>query len=529
MEVHIQEAMEKDMVEDLLREEVDGVAMAATQAQEEGLDPTSLTEAMQCPEWPCWEEAMKEEMEALEKHSTWRLEHPPLGTNIISCRWVFHAKKDANGNIYHYRTHLVACGFSQIPGTNFFDTYAPVMKTASICTVLVFATRHDLEVHQVDVKSAYLNGEFDDNKVIFMSVPLGVNLTDDPALALRLLHPLYGLRQSTRRWHKKLCRVLEELLDMKLCDVDQAVFYFVEGTDLIIIVVHIDDLTIAGSCTTLIVWVKTKLCEAFEISDEGEIHWILGFAVMRDRSTHTLSLSQTAYIKAILRRFGLKEAKPLSTPMDPHVQLTAEQSPKMTAKVAEMCNVPYREAVGSLMYASLGTHLDITYAVTALSHFLKNPGRTHWEACKCVFRYLARTKRLRLMYSGVNRDLVGFTDADGSMHDDRKAISGYAFLIDGGAVSWALKKQEIISLSTTESEYVAITHAAKEAIWLHSFIGQLFAPFTKAITLHSNNQSAIALTKDHQYHARTKHIDIHFHFIRWVVKDKKIWLFYCPT
>ncbi|PIL37456.1 transcription factor [Ganoderma sinense ZZ0214-1] len=527
--VRVQEVPEEEAVEELLMEEVDGIAMAAAQAQEEGLDPASLAEAKRRPEWPRWEEAMKEEMEALSKHGTWRLEHPPPGTNIVSCRWVFHAKKDASGNISRYRARLVARGFSQIPGTDFFDTYAPVAKTASIRTVLAFAARHDLEVHQVDVKSAYLNGEFDDNEVIYMSIPPGADLTDDPTLALRLLRPLYGLRQSARHWYKKLRQVLEELLDMKTCDVDQAVFYYVEGTDLIIIVVHVDDLTIAASCVALVIRVKAKLREAFAISDEGEIHWILGFAVIRDRSARTLSLSQTSYIEAIVRRFGLEDAKPLSTPMDPHVQLTAEQSPKTTAEVAEMRNVPYREAVGSLQYASLGTRPDITYAVSVLSRFLENPGRAHWEACKRVFRYLAGTKSLRLTYGGEQRDLVGFTDADGSMHDDRRAISGYAFLIDGAAVSWASKKQEIISLSTTESEYVAITHATKEALWLRSFIGQLFTPFTEAIELNSDNQSAIALTRDHQYHARTKHIDIRFHFIRWVVEDKKIKLVYCPT
>ncbi|PIL23016.1 hypothetical protein GSI_14323 [Ganoderma sinense ZZ0214-1] len=463
--VRVQEVRDEEAVEELLTEEVSGVAMASAQAQEEGLDPASLAEAKRRPEWPRWEEAMKEEMEALSKHGTWRLEHPPPGTNVVSCRWVFHAKKDASGNISRYHARLVARGFSQIPGTDFFDTYAPVAKTASIRTVLALAARLDLEIHQVDVKSAYLNGEFDDNEVIHMSVPLGANLTDDPTLALRLLCPLYGLRQSARHWYKKLRQVLEELLDMKTCDVDQAVFYHVEGTDLIIIVVHVDDLTIVASCVALVVRVKAKLREAFEISDEGEIHWILGFAVIRDRSARTLSLSQTAYIDAIIRRFGLDDAKPLSTPMDPHVQLSAEQSPKTMAEVAGMRNVPYREAVGSLQYASLGTRPDITYAVSVLSRFLENPGRAHWEACKRVFRYLAGTKSLRLTYGREQRDLVGFTDADGSMHEDRKAISGYAFLIDGGAVSWASKKQEIISLSTTKSEYVAIMHASKEALW----------------------------------------------------------------
>lgn len=158
-----------------------------------------------------------------------------------------------------------------------------------------------------------------------------------------------------------------------------------------------------------------------------------------------------------------------------------------------------------------------------------NPGRAHWEAVKRVFRYLAGTKTLRLTYGAVSLDLVGYTDADGSMHEDRKAISGYAFLIDGGAVSWASKRQEIISLSTTESEYVAITHASKEAVWLRSLIGQVFAPFTEPILLNSDNLGAISLTQDHQYHARTKHIDIRFHFIRWIIQDKKMKLVYCPT
>ncbi|PIL28794.1 transcription factor [Ganoderma sinense ZZ0214-1] len=520
---------EEKAVEDLLTEEVSGIAMAAAQAKEEGLDPLSLAEARRRPEWPRWEQAMREELSALEKHGTWRLERPPPGTNIVDNKWVFHAKKDASGNVSGYRARLVARGFSQIPGQDFFNTYAPIARTPSMCTVLAFANREDFEIHQVDVKSAYLNGEFDDNEVIYMSMPPGVQLSDDPTRVLRLLRPLYGLCQSARHWHKKLRRVLEELLSMKACDVDQAVFYRIEGTDLIIIVAHVDDLTIAASCMALIVEVKTKLREAFEILDEGEIHWILGFAVIRDRAARTLSLSQTAYIEAIIRRYGLEDAKPLSMPMDPHVQLTAEQSPKTTAEVAEMRNVPYREVVGSLQYASMGTRPDITYAVSVLSRFLENPGRTHWEACKRVFRYLAGTKHLRLTYGAKEVDLVGFTDADGSMHDDRRAVSGYAFLIDGAAVSWASKKQELISLSTTESKYVAITHAAKEAIWLRSLIGQLFTPFVDATPLHSDNQSAIALTKDHQYHARTKHIDIRFHFICWIVEDKKVKLVYCPT
>ena len=138
-------------------------------------------------------------------------------------------------------------------------------------------------------------------------------------------------------------------------------------------------------------------------------------------------------------------------------------------------------------------------------------------------------KDLWLGYGGVTKQLTGYADADGSMAEDRKAISGYAFMINGEAVSWSAKRQQIISLSTTESEYIAATYAAKEALWLRQLILQLFGINLDATTLFSDNQSAIALTKEHQYHARTKHIDVRFHFIRWIVEEGKIRLIYCPT
>ncbi|OJT10146.1 Retrovirus-related Pol polyprotein from transposon TNT 1-94 [Trametes pubescens] len=392
------EAEELRAVEDLLVEEIGGAAMAAQMAEVEGLDPRSLAEAKRRPEWPCWEEAMEEELHALEAHKMWHLEKPPPGANIVSCRWVFNAKKDTSGNVYHYCARLVARGFSQIPGVDFFDTYAPVAKTASIRIVLTFAARHNFEVHQVDVKSTYLNGEFEENEVIWMAVPPGLNITNNKSLALRLLHPLYGLKQSACHWHKKLLRVLRDKLNMSQSDVDQAVFYRVKGTDLIVIVVHVDDLTVVAATIALIVEVKAKLREAFEISDEGEIHWILGFSVERDCPNCRLSLSQTAYIELIVRRFGLEDAKPISTPMDPHVALTVAQSPSTPAEIGTMRDVPYHEAVGSLMYTSLGMRPDITYTISILSHFSDNPGCMHWDAVRRVLRYLHGTKNLKLTY-----------------------------------------------------------------------------------------------------------------------------------
>jgi hypothetical protein len=215
--------------------------------------------------------------------------------------------------------------------------------------------------------------------------------------------------------------------------------------------------------------------------------------------------------------------------MDVNMCLTSAQAPATTTEHVQMAHIPYHEAVGFLMYAMLGTRPDIAYAVQTVSRFTKSPGPAHWEAVKKVFKYLKGTRELWLVYGRQGSMLEGYSNADGSMAEDRRAITGYAFTINGGAVSWSAKRQEIISLSTTESEYIAVTHAMKEALWLRSLISQLFNTNLPATTLNCDNQSAIELTKDHQYHARTKHIDIRYHFIHYVVEEGSIQIIYCPT
>jgi hypothetical protein len=196
---------------------------------------------------------------------------------------------------------------------------------------------------------------------------------------------------------------------------------------------------------------------------------------------------------------------------------------------AAMRDVPYREAVSALNWAALATHPNIAFAVATVVCFASNPGPVHWEAIKQIFRYLAGMRELWLSYGKTWCTLEGYADADGSMAEDWRAISGYAFLIDGGAVSWSSKRQEIVSLSTTESEYVAAMHGMKEALWLRSLILEVFGKLGDATTMFSDNQSAITLTHNHQYHACTKHIDVHYHWICWVIEQGSIQLIYCPT
>ena len=506
---------------------VEGYAFAAVIGDSEALEPRSFAEAKRGGDWPLWEKAIHEELATLKAAGTWELVEKPEGANVVGSKWVFRAKKDAAGKIVRYKARLVAQGFSQIPGVDYFDTFAPVARLASIRTVLAFAASEDLETGQIDIKGAYLNGELTENERIYMRQPPGYA---QGTFVCKLHKTLYGLKQSGRRWYQKLVEIMT-ILKFTRSEVDQAVFYRRDAGKgvLIIVLVHVDDCSIVASPQPLINRFKIEIKKHVEITDLGALHWILGIEVQRIREERKLLLSQRSYIDSILRRYGFFDLKPISTPMDPNIRLTSAQSPTATDDIAKMRDIPYHEAIGSLMYASLGTRPDISFAVQTLSRFAVNPGLAHWEAVKRVFRYLKGTRELWLSYGGVKKEMEGYADADGSMMEDRKAISGYAFIINGGAVSWSAKKQEIISLSTTESEYIAATYAAKEALWLRSLIFQLFGTSLTATTLFSDNQSAIALTKEHQYHARTKHIDVRYHFIRWIVEEGKIRLIYCPT
>ena len=194
-----------------------------------------------------------------------------------------------------------------------------------------------------------------------------------------------------------------------------------------------------------------------------------------------------------------------------------------------MHDKPYREALGAVQYLRHASRPELAYPVSQLARFSQNPGITHWNALRRVFAYLKGTRDYLLTYGDKPSDVIGYSDADGMSNEDRHAISGYVFMLNGGAVSWSSKRQDTISLSTTEAEYIALSHAAKEAIWIRNFISEIFGSVTDPILINSDNQSTIALAKDDCYHARTKHIDIRYNFIRYVIEEGKIRLSYCPT
>jgi hypothetical protein len=215
--------------------------------------------------------------------------------------------------------------------------------------------------------------------------------------------------------------------------------------------------------------------------------------------------------------------------MEPGVDLSVDSPAVSPQLLNESEKSRYREAIGSLMYAMLATRPDLAFAVSTLSRFMETPHTTHWKAAQRVFQYLKGTHDLELVLGGDNSELIVYSDADWASQLHRHSISGFASFVGDGAVSWSSKKQPIVTLSSTESEYVALTHAAQEVIWLRKLLSELRNDPESATQLFCDNQGAISLAKDPTFHARTKHIDTKFHFVWQTVDLGHVSVQYCPT
>ena len=253
------------------------------------------------------------------------------------------------------------------------------------------------------------------------------------------------------------------------------------------------------------------------MKDLGAAKQILGMRI--DRNKEGIKLSQEEYVRKVIKRFNMHDAKPVSTPLAGHFRLSKDQSSTTEDEKKQMDKIPYASAIGSLMYAMICTRPDIAHAVGVVSRFMSNPGKQHWEAVKWIFRYLKGSSSSALYFRKSKTGLQGYVDADnGGDIDSRKSTSGYVYTFGGTAISWVSKLQKIVALSSCEAEYVAVTEATKEMMWLQSFLRELDQDHEGSV-LYCDSQSAIHLAKNPVYHARTKHIQLRYHFIRSALED----------
>jgi len=484
-------------------------------------EPVSLQEALAGENRREWKAAWESEVESLQKNGTWVVAKSPPERNIVGCRWLFVRKGDGR-----FKVRLVAKGFSQKPGIDFTETFALVAKFTTLRVQLALVAENDWELHTMDVKTAFLNGVLEEE--IYMECPEGLEEKIPQGMVCRLVKAIYGLRQSPRTWYQK---IHEFFLAHGFIRSTQDYSLYVNYERRVLVLVYVDDLVLAAAEVEQIEWIKAALTNTFEMGDLGELTTYLGLDISRNRNQWLLTLDQTKYIDKILNRHRMQDARPSLTPLDPNTRLVSNSKVTRADPESQLLDFEvYQSAMGSLMYAMLGTRPDIAYAVGLISQFNHSPEPEHWVAVKRIFRYLVGTRELKIQYGSSNESGT-YSDADWGSGQDRKSVGGFVFLLNGGAVSWASKKQTSIALSTTEGEYMAMTQASKEIIWLQELFQELgaLAHIDQISRLYGDNQGALALACNPEYHARTKHIDIQYHFVRELVMGKKIYLEYCPT
>ncbi|KAE8725434.1 Indole-3-acetic acid-amido synthetase GH3.17 [Hibiscus syriacus] len=482
---------------------------ANTAIIEEATEPETFEEASKSSEWMT---DMKEEIDALQQNQTWDIVPKIKDVKPISCKWVYKIKRRPDGSIERYKARLVARGFSQQYGLDYDETFSPVAKLTTVRVLLALAANKDWNLWQMDVKNAFLHGELD--REIYMTQPMGFQSQDHPEYVCKLRKALYGLKQAPRAWYGKIAEFLTKS-GYSVTPADSSLFVKANEGKLAIVLVYVDDLIITGDDEAEILQTKENLSVRFQMKELGQLKHFLGLEV--DRTHEGIFLCQQKYAKDLLKRFGMLECKSTSTPMEPNIKMCAHEGKDL--EDATM----YRQLVGSLIYLTL-TRPDISYAVGVMSRYMQNPKKPHLEAVRRILRYVKNTIDYGLLYKkGEDCKLVGYCDADyAGDHDTRRSTTGYVFKLGSGTISWCSKRQPTVSLSTTEAEYRAAAMAAQESTWLIQLMNNLHQPVDYAIPLYYDNQSAIRLAENPVFHARTKHVEVHFHFVREKVLQEEI-------
>jgi hypothetical protein len=483
-------------------------------------EPETLEEALNSEYAEFWRQAMDEEYKSLLQNNTWTLEEIPAGVKPIPAKWVFKIKKDATGHFERFKARLVVKGFKQQEGIDYNEVFAPVSKYVTVRTLIAKAAAEDLDLHQIDIKTAFLHGDLEET--IYMEQPPGY-AEGGSMIACKLNKSLYGLKQAPRAWYTRLHKELETM-GFAPSPADPSLFTLINKTTNVYLLVYVDDILIAGADKAMVSNIKEELLTRFEGRDLGEITSFLGINITRDRQSRTIKIDQSGMIESIVQQFGLDEAKTKTTPLSPAIKLSKNEGEPLDKE-----KFPYGTLVGKLMFLTVATRPDIAYSIGTLARFISEPNLTHWQAAKGVVRYLAYTKNRGIIFRGSNLDLTGYCDADyaGDL-DTRKSTTGYVFVINGGAISWNSKRQPTVALSTTEAEYMAAASATKEGLWLKKLFTSLDIPMT-TIDINCDNQSAIKLLKNPIFSVRSKHIDVVHHFARERVQNKEVTFHYIST
>ena len=518
--------------------------------------PKNFKEAVNSEFADYWNEAIMTEIRNLEAFNTWEWVPRPKDRKLIDSTWAFRVKANQKGEVDRMKARLCARGYREIWGQDYVETHAPVTCLTSWRACLAQAAEHGRKIAILDIKSAYLMADVKED--IYLSPPEGLKVPDNKkGWVLKLKRSLYGLKQAGRCWSQLLNEKMLEL-GMRPSTADPCLFLNDEDGELMTVNVHVDDCMITYTDERKYQRFRKRLESMFQISKSDDNNTFLGVVIERlpngkEDGRGPIYVHQKPYITDILARFRHTDCKPASVPAEPGLKLSKAQMPTTDEEKAAMKDVPYRQLVGALLYLANCTRPDIAQAVSSCARFGSNPGPVHWKALKQVLRYLKGTQSLGLVYGKIFAEGIphtcihGYVDGDwGGDADDRRSTTGYVFMSYGGPVSWRSKKQASTALSSCESEYMAASEAAKEAIWLTRLYkedlkiedvsletrGDLTEKEylgAKPLTVFEDNVGCISLSKNPVMHKSSKHIEIRYHFVRERVQDGSLKLVYIPS
>ena len=460
-------------------------------------EPQTYKEAVASPEAPLWKEAINSEVESILQNHTWELVDLPPGNKLIGYKWIFKRKFKTDGSIDKYKARLVAKGYRQNEGLDYFDTYSPVSRITSIRMLIAIASLYSMEIHQMDVKTAFLNGELDEE--IYMEQPEGFVVEGKETKVCKLVKSLYGLKQAPKQWHEKFDHTMLSH-GFKINECDKCVYIKQNTNSCVLVCLYVDDMLIMGNSKDVILSTKRLLNSMFDMKDLGLADVILGIQIKRNNEGYILT--QSHYVEKILNKYGQINCKPAVTPFDANCKLKKNNGNAVS-------QLEYSQIIGSLMYLMNATRPDIAYSVSRLSRYTSNPAKDHWEALIRVLRYLKYTITYGLHFTKYPPVLEGYSDANWiSDSTETKSTSGYVFTLGGAAISWKSSKQTCIARSTMESEFIALDKAAEEAEWLRNFLEDIpiWPKPVTAICIHCDSMAAQARAKSNIYNGKSRHI-----------------------
>ena len=502
-------------------------ALSAYAFISEAAQQLTYSDVLKSDDRALWKAAIDREMTSLRENNTWKLVVPPPKTNIVGSKWLFKVKDKPSGEQVH-KARMVAKGYSQVEGVDFDETFSPVIKYQSLRTLLAIANEEDMHIHHMDVTTAFLYGELEED--VYMHQAEGQVKPGEEHLVCKLQKSIYGLKQSPRCWNKKVHACLTSN-GFTATMSDPALYVKGKGEEKTILGLYVDDIPIASKSHVALESAKQVLKTAFKMTDFGEVSTILGIQIVRDREKGVLTMSQEKYAVEVLKRFNMLDAKGRETPVESGVKLSVQMSPKTEEERTAMEQIPYRKAVGSLMYLMVSTRPDLAAAVGRVSRFGENPGPEHWRAVKWILKYLQKTKSHGLTFRKQGKvQITGYCDSDhNGCIDTRRSTTGYVMKLGGGSISWCSRRQKTVALSSCEAEYMAACEATREATWESKLLKELGYNGVCPIDIRSDSQSAIALIDNPVFHDKTKHIAAKYHFVREKVEDGTVTFTYCPT